>query len=276
MEKTEYIAALHREARAFAKVMQANTQPPLPIVPACPAWNTLDLLLHLGSVQRMVAKIVTQHLQERPTFDSEFVEYVALSPQYLGWLMHTQPTPDAELLPAELIDWFEAGAARLEAAFVQVEPGEPLWTWDTANQTAAHWLRVQASEAAVHRWDAQDAYHCIEPIEPELALDAINFTFDVLLPKNRIDAKAPAGQGETFHFHRTDGPGEWLLRFEPSGAVVVERSHAKGDVAIRGSASDLLLWLRQRLYYSSDVQDRLQVFGEVALLERYFELVPPT
>jgi len=275
MEKNDYIAALHREAGTFAKVMRANTQPPMPIVPACPDWNTLDLLLHLGSVQRMVTKIVIEHLQERPAFDSEFVKAMALSPLYLGWLMHTQPTPDDEPLPAELIDWFEEGAAKLEAAFNQIGPDVPLWTWNSADQTAAHWVRVQASEAAIHRWDAQDAYHCTEPIEPALALDAINFTFDVLLPKNRVDKKAPTGQDETFHFHRTDGPGEWLLQFEPSGEVLVERTHAKGDVAVRGTASDLLLWLRQRLHYSPDVQSRLQVFGDAALLKRYFELVPP-
>ena len=48
------------------------------------------------------------------------------------------------------------------------------------------------------------------------------------------------GNGETLHFHRTDGDGEWLVRLTPDGPEV-ERAHAKGDVAVRGSASDLLL-----------------------------------
>jgi hypothetical protein len=41
-------------------------------------------------------------------------------------------------------------------------------------------------------------------------------------------------------------------------------------VAVRGSASDLLLFLWRRI-----PADRLEVYGDAALLPRYFELVPP-
>ena len=51
--------------------------------------------------------------------------------------------------------------------------------------------------------------------------------------------------GATLHLHCTDdgraeGTGEWLLRLTAEGAEVT-RAHAKGEAALRGPASDLLL-----------------------------------
>jgi predicted lipid carrier protein YhbT len=69
------------------------------------------------------------------------------------------------------------------------------------------------------------------------------------------------------HFHSTDGDGEWLARLGAEG-LVVTREHAKGDVAVRGVASDLLLFL-----YGRVGTERLEVFGDAALLARWRELV---
>jgi hypothetical protein len=46
--------------------------------------------------------------------------------------------------------------------------------------------------------------------------------------------------------------------------VTVEHAHAKGDVAVRGTASDLLLLLWNRAG-----SDRFQVFGDAGLLDRW-------
>ncbi len=50
----------------------------------------------------------------------------------------------------------------------------------------------------------------------------------------------------TIHLHCTDGEGEWLIT-RAGDDVVVTREHAKGDVAARGTASDLLLFLWGRV-----------------------------
>ena len=52
------------------------------------------------------------------------------------------------------------------------------------------------------------------------------------------------------------------MRFVGDSAVIT-REHAKGDVAVRGGASDLLLFLWHRI-----PADRLEVFGDPALLDR--------
>ena len=46
--------------------------------------------------------------------------------------------------------------------------------------------------------------------------------------------------------------------------MVVTREHAKGDVAARGTASDLLLFLWGRVPATA-----LEVFGDAALLDRF-------
>jgi hypothetical protein len=77
--------------------------------------------------------------------------------------------------------------------------------------------------------------------------------------------------GGTVHIHGTDDPApvdgaEWLLTFTPEG-VEVDATHAKGDVALRGSANDLLLalWRRRPL-------DSLDVIGDAAFARRLLEV----
>ena len=101
------------------------------------------------------------------------------------------------------------------------------------------------------------------PIERDLALDGIDEVFELFVPRlgDRL-----AGGGESLHLHATDeglpeGAGEWTISFPPEGPAC-ERGHAKGDAAVRGSASDLLLLLWNRVPRS-----RLEIFGDAAVLD---------
>ncbi len=264
MEKTAYLGAIEREAAAFAAAARQRLEAPAPAVPSCPGWNSVDLVLHLGGVHRWVRELVHSRRQTPLPF-KEMLPYMAMPPQYIPWLGGAVPREAA--LPSALVDWFEEGAARLVQTLAEVGPDEPVWTWGN-EQKAAHWPRTQAIEVLIHRWDAQQAVsrEAVAALEPELALDGIDWVFDVLLPSRLRKGKNPAGSGETYHLHRTDGPGEWLLTFGPEG-LVVTKQHAKGDVALRGSASNLLLFLHGRIG-----SDELEVFGKTELIPRYFEL----
>jgi hypothetical protein len=65
------------------------------------------------------------------------------------------------------------------------------------------------------------------------------------------------------HLHCTDTEGEWLI-VRAGDDLVVTREHAKGDVAARGTASDLMLYLWGRVG-----ADPLEVFGDAAALTRF-------
>jgi len=118
-------------------------------------------------------------------------------------------------------------------------------------------------EAAVHRWDMQSAASdsTPDPIAPEVASDSIDEFLFVSLPWGVDDTRPLPG---SVHLHCTDTEGEWFI--EPSGHV--DRAHAKGDVALRGTASDLLLALYKRI----DV-DALDVVGDDSLARQLLERV---
>jgi hypothetical protein len=93
-------------------------------------------------------------------------------------------------------------------------------------------------------------------------------TFEVMAPARRAWHQAPAASGERLTFRRTDGPGRWTAVFE-GGAVRLDDTSV-GDVEAAGTASDLALFLWQRI-----PAHRLAVSGDQSVLDRYFTLVPP-
>ena len=239
MEHAQHVAAIRTESDALATAARAaGVDVP---VASCPEWKVIDLLGHVGRIQHWVTRIV----QTRP------------EPPGHNWRQDDPPEP------SEAIDWFADGATALADALASVAPDEAVWTWAPDHQ-ARFWARRMAHEVAVHRWDAQTAVGAPQPIDRELAVDGIQEAFDIM--PARLAANPPSGGGETIHLHCTDGEGEWLLRLTPEG-VDVTREHAKGDVAARGTASDLLLLVWGRIE-----PDAVDVFGDAALLARWQDL----
>lgn len=262
LDKETYRVAFHREVAALTEAARRDMAAP---VPSCPGWSIATLVTHLTGIYADRIQLVTLRAQEDVV---QSYEELGLPLEYKDWFENEHADP--RTMPPGLLDLFTRAASELEAALWSVEPDMPVYTWWPADRSAGFWQRRMAQETAVHRWDAQLAHGAPDPIESELAADGIDESLDVMLPMRLTWAEAPRrGTGETYHFHRTDGPGEWLVRFAPDGPVIT-REHAKGDVAVRGAASDLLLFLWQRI-----PAERLEVFGDAALLARYFELAPP-
>ena len=111
----------------------------------------------------------------------------------------------------------------------------------------------------MHRWDAQNAVGDPSDIANDLAVDGIDELLFVWLPTAAPLQEPP---GTSIHIHTTDSDGEWLavLDEEP----VVTREHAKGDAALRGPASDVLLYLWDRIEPPS-----LEIHGDRAALDRF-------
>jgi uncharacterized protein (TIGR03083 family) len=239
MNYEEFVDALRRDGpRMHEAAVAARTGT---TVPSCPDWTVADLLRHLGRLHRWVTDLVANQPDD----------------PMRAW---ANPLPEDDAV----LDWFAAGIEPLADALDAAGPETTAWSW-TPDHTAGIWARRQANELAMHCYDAQLAANAPEPIERALAVDGIDELFD-LLPFWSGSGNVK-GNDETIHFHCTDGDGEWLARLSPDG-VVVTREHAKGDVAARGTASNLLLFLYGRLPV-----DRLEVFGDAALLTRWRELV---
>jgi len=262
----DYVGHFRREVAAFEAAGRAATgSRAAPAVPSCPGWIVTDLVLHLGWVHRIVARIIGERMQQ-PSGGGDW-SWLGLAEEWRGWLppgRAPQPSP----LPAGLLGWFHAGAADLEERFRAAEPAEQVWTW-SADHSVGFWQRMQAIEAAVHRWDAENAIGAAQPLDAALAADAIGQTFEVMAPMRRSVGKAPPGHGERFLFQRTDGPGTWVVQFD-GDAVLLDTPGGHYHIQISGTASDLALFLWQRV-----VTGKLDVQGDASLLSRYFTLVPP-
>jgi uncharacterized protein (TIGR03083 family) len=267
MKVVDYVAHFGREVAAFETAARAVLgAQPAPAVPSCPGWRVTNLVLHLGTVHRYVARVIAGRLRDPPPEDEDLA-WLAAPGEYAGWLP-PGAVPGAAALPAALVDWFAAGAADLRAQFQAAGPDEAVWTW-SADHTVGFWQRMQAIEAAVHRWDAQAAVGVAEPVDAALAADAVGQTFEIMAPMRHALNSAPPGQGERFGFRRTDDAGYWAIRCD--GPAVVSYD-GPCDVELYGTASDLMLFLWQRLAAGSG---SLVAEGDTALLDRYFVLVPP-
>lgn len=205
-------------------------------VPSCPGWDVEKLVNHLGRVHRWVTAMVRARAAERGDFP-----------------------PRPEVVDAQ---WFDEGVTELVAALEEAGPDAPMFTFPHGGGTSRFWFRRQSVETAVHRWDIENAIDASSPrpIDTEVALAGVDEILDVLLHGRKAEL------GGTIHLHATDSPhGEWIIGLDESGELLVGHGHEKGDVALRATASDLLLWLWGRPVPESG----LEVFGDEAILDQW-------
>jgi uncharacterized protein (TIGR03083 family) len=215
-------------------------------VPTCSGWTVTDLLHHVIRGDEW-ARTIVEHGKE-------------------GSTERVLPTdPDPSITGDALVQTFRDGAAALLETLTTVDAATPVWTFGAHDRTAAFWQRRRSQETAVHRYDAESAAGTTTPIDTDLAVDGIDEFTMVFLPR-LADNFGPIGDG-TVHLHCTDADGEWLIVLR-DGQATVTREHAKGDVAARGTASDLLLFLWGRVS-----SDSLEVFGDSDLLARFSQAI---
>ena len=233
MHPDELLDAIRSEAAAIERVLELEDAAGRN-VPSCPDWDVAKLVGHLGRVHRWVTAMVRTKATERLDFP---------------------PRPERVDGP-----WFAEGVTELTAALEEAGPDVAMWTFPNGGGTSRFWFRRQAEETAVHRWDAELAVGTPSPIDTELAVTGVDELLDVFF------AGRPADFGGSVHFHATDSPhGEWLATADAEGKLLVGHGHEKGDVALRATASDLLLWLWGRPVPESG----LEVFGDEAVLDRW-------
>jgi uncharacterized protein (TIGR03083 family) len=223
-------------------------------VPTCPDWTLRQLATHVGRAHRWAAEIAS-------TRSAEFIPF--------------RQVPDGRIPddPALHAPWLRAGAERVIQA-VREAGSDPVWTF-AGPRPASFWARRMAHETAMHRADAQIAVGRQPELEPDIAADAIDEWLGFVSASAAEDQSAEAlPEGRVLHVHATDegldGAGEWLVRREGS-EVTVQPGHGKGDVALRGPASRLLLVLLRRV---PPDDPQVQVLGDPALLTGWLAGTP--
>ena len=224
------------------------------VVPSMTDWTVERVVRHLGKIHQWVAA----------TF--------AVDPT--GGPADTRDLPGIPNGPDCLPAYRDALDVLLDA-FGERDASAPTASFIGQAVDTAWWARRQAQEVCVHRTDAQDAVYAAggpapDAIPADAAADGIDEWAHLFLGTrwNQRSGDFPEPLvGRSVHIHGTDDPApvdgaEWLLTFG-TDHLDVAATHAKGDVALRGPAGDLLLvlWRRRPL-------DLIDVVGDAAVADQ--------
>jgi uncharacterized protein (TIGR03083 family) len=233
-----YIEHLRNDAAALAEA--ARSAGLSASVPPCPDWNVEKLVRHVGRVHTSCAAVVRERGQ---------VDFSGLP---------DMPRGD------DAVDAFEERSAALADALEGLPEDYPIWNWfGIEPPIPGFYHRRMAQETAVHRWDAQAAAGTTAPIATDLAADGIDEALELFLNADAVEGDL----GGSMHLHATDAESEWVIR-SADGKLVATAEHAKSDVAVRGAASDLLLFLWNRIPAGS-----LDVVGNAEVARAWKEAV---
>ncbi|MCT7658734.1 maleylpyruvate isomerase family mycothiol-dependent enzyme [Mycobacterium deserti] len=242
----DFRAALLDQTRSFGDLIR-SADSSLP-VPTCPDWTLKQLFRHVGRGNRWAAQIIADRRSE------------ALDPREVR---DGKPPDD----PDGAIDWLNEGAQLIVDAVDRVGSAR-VWTF-LGPRPAGWWIRRRLHEVTVHTADAALAVGHAYDLSPELAADAISEWVELMAIERT--APPPLERGHTMHLHATDGrlgpTGEWTIVHDDDG-VWWSHQHGKGDVAVRGTAGDLLLAITRRR--TAD-ELGLEMFGDGTVWNAWLE-----
>jgi uncharacterized protein (TIGR03083 family) len=243
MEPAALLHSAGDDARSLLAVAEGDWER---TVPQCPGWDTAELVRHMGGILLWMAAVVTS-----------------------GERVSRRSADPAPADPAELPSWYLAGLDHTLDVLGSADPDSPTWTFSsTGDHRVGWWDRRLAVEVAIHRWDAEHALGPSRPppspLDGDVAAAGIEEFMIEFLP-GLLSARPSGELSGTLHLHATDGPAEWWIDLGAGGPAV--SGHAKADTAIRGTRSDLLLWLTNRSSPGS-----VDVVGRQEILDRWRQL----
>ena len=127
---------------------------------------------------------------------------------------------------------------------------------------------LRLNEYIIHAHDLFPATGQRRPV-PQWFLD--RGLTDTVTLMQRLHLRSPhKGKSASFHIHRTDGEGEWVLRAD-GGQAVMEQGHAKADVALRGPGEGLYWVLMGR---GKPEENGVELHGDPVLATAFKEWFP--
>jgi uncharacterized protein (TIGR03083 family) len=247
----DFRTALIEETKALGEVIRGAD--PATSVPTCPGWTLNQLFKHVGRGNRWSAQIISDRMHE------------PLDPRSVR---DGKPPED----PDAAIAWLESGVQAIFDAVDHVGAETRVWTF-TGPKPAGWWIRRRLHEATVHRADAVLAVGGEYSIAPELAADGISEWININIA-GADPHSPPLSRGLALHLHATDeglGPtGEWTITNDEDG-LNWSHDHTKGESAVRGTATNLLLALTRR---KASAEAGLEVFGDAAIWDGWLSHTP--
>lgn len=244
MEPTRLLAAADGDARALLAASLTDWKRP---IPQCPEWEGTDLVRHMGGILLWVDAIVTGG------------ERVA---------RRTLDAPPEKV--TELASWYLVALDRALGTLGEADSQSETWTFSSlGDRRVSWWCRRLAVEVAIHRWDAQQAFSldggpAPQPLYGMVAAAGIEEFLLEFVP-GLLAREGTDIQSGTLHFHATDGASEWWIDLNVGGSAIPQ--HEKADAVVRGTRSDILLWLMNRGPWNS-----LELIGDRGILDSWARL----
>ncbi len=213
-------------------------------VPSCPEWNVRQLLRHTGWVHRWAGAMVRDARPEPPGRDE-------LLPG--GW-----PHEDG------LVDWFRDGHRQLVSALESAPHDLDCWTFMEMPDPRAFWARRQAHETAIHRVDAELVSGAATGFETEHAADGIDELAVFFISRPDRGPRAP--EVKTLRVVAADAGWHWTVTFGPDDSAGRAGGERPADCTVTGRASDLYLYLWNRI-----PPDSLRIDGQGDVLGYWSE-----
>jgi uncharacterized protein (TIGR03083 family) len=257
----DYLAHVRSESTRFASCL--GRADPQARVPSCPDWNAADLLWHLTEVQLFWATIVRDRIDRAD--DLETAE---------------GQKPDRPTTAAEALALFSRATDELVEALEQAPADAAVWTWSPI-QTAGFVARWQATEAAIHRVDAEQVIGERTPIDAALATDGVDavvrFQYGWLPDWAQSEPTGIFGAVETtdtgvalpFELIHYEGASPNTGKHYDEDVVAVRDDTAAASAfTVRAPAAELVTWL-----FGRDGRGGIETTGDPTALARFEEVV---
>ena len=223
----------------------SNADPTLS-VPQCPGWSLSELTFHVARGWNYWAGVLSAGITSRN--DVREIPEIERSPDH-----------------ARLVDALFDAHVRLCDALHATDASMQVWTWTGSTQRVPWVARRMTHETMVHLWDAGQAIGLDFEFPAEVAADGIDEWLTWFAAAERAEGEKKVGG--TVKLKCTDSkllPGhhEWFVSAMKEPKATFTRANRKGDVAIRGPAQDILMWLWRR-------SSNIEITGDEVVARRF-------
>ena len=227
MDVAEYIGWVASEGELFASAAgrgELNVD-----IPPCPGWDMRELVRHLGLIHLWAAGHVAFPHEEPDSV--ELHDLAGFWPDLAAW-------PD----DADLISWYRDTHGNLVRVLESAPADLDCHTFLPAPSPLAMWARRQASEIAIHRFDAEMSRGVTSQFDPQFASDMLDELLCGFGPRGRpLDIES----ARVIHVHTDDTNEDWYVTLGPERTDTA-RQGSEADLTLIGTAAELylLLWNR--------------------------------
>lgn len=230
MDVSGYIGFVSSEGELFAAAAERGE---LSVdIAACPGWDMRELVRHLGLIHLWAAANVA--FPDPDWLDIEHLEELEPAwPELAVW-------PDDD----HLVAWYRVTLLNLIRVLETAPADITAATFLPAPSPLSMWSRRQASEIAIHRFDAESSRGMTTRFEPKFASDMLDELVSGFAPRPRARALG-IDEPRVIHVQAEDTNDHWYLTIG-NERTVTERQGDDADLTLTGTAASLylLLWNR--------------------------------